>query len=205
MLATESGIKVAKPREKVPEYLIYEIIDGKPIHYKGYREVLAGKKSFSDIMGLSGIQSLIVAYFQRILFRTLDEEYYTIFSSESGIHLDRKNNLAGDILIFENKDLPIENIDEHYVEVPPKIVIEVDITADESDIENQPYLITKTQKLLDFGVEKVIWVLTKNKKITVATPQADLQIKDWDKDVEILDGIVCNVGAYLRQKGSSFA
>ncbi|MBU1821347.1 MAG: Uma2 family endonuclease [Bacteroidetes bacterium] len=184
---------------------MYEIIDGKPIHYKGYREVLVGKKTFSDVMGSSGIQSLIVAYFQRILFKALDEEHYKIFSSESGLHLDRRNNLAGDILIFKNEILPIENIDEHYVEVPPKIVIEVDITADENDIENQPYLITKTQKLLDFGVEKVIWVLTKNKKITVATPDADWQIKDWDKDVEILDGIICNVGEYLRQKGSSFA
>ena len=29
----------AKPR-KVPQHLIYEILDGKPVYYKGYREVI---------------------------------------------------------------------------------------------------------------------------------------------------------------------
>ena len=67
--------------------------------------------------------------------------------------------------------------------------------ADPSDIEQDSYLFKKTRKLLDFGVGKVIWITTKTKKATVAMPGADWQLKDWNKDVEILEGIPLNVGA----------
>ena len=205
MIATKSGAVSRKPRQKIPDYLIYEIIDGQPIHYQGYMEVVAGRKKFSDIMGSSKLQGFIVAYIQRLLLLNLDEERYVILSSEAGLHLDKRNNLAGDILIFTSSALPIEEIDEHYADVPPKIAIEVDITADANDMEPNTYIFKKTQKLLDFGVEKVIWITTKTKKVTVATPQADWQVKDWNKDVEILEGIILNVGAYLTRKGSAFA
>lgn len=205
MIGIKSKKGAANPQADVPEHLMYERIDGQPIHYRGYQEVLSGTKTFSEIMGSSGIQSLIIAYLQRLLFTKLDEGKYTIFSSESGLHLDKRNNLAGDILIFDNASLPIEAVDEHYVTVPPKVVIEVDITADPLDIEADTYLFTKTQKLLDFGVEKVIWITTKTKKVTVATPHTDWQVKDWHKEVEILEGITFNVGEYLVSKGSTFA
>lgn len=205
MLATQSKTGITKPRAEVPQYLLYERIDGQPIHYKGYREVMSGTKTFAEIIGSSGIQSLIIAYLQRLLFTRLNEGEFTIFSSESGLHLDKRNNLAGDILIFANEMLPIEAINEQYVSVPPRIVIEVDIAADPLDMEADTYLFTKTQKLLDFGVEKVIWITTKTKKVTVATPQADWQVKDWHKEVEILEGITFNVGGYLVEKGSAFA
>lgn len=206
MIATKLGKPVRRIAGKnIPDYLVLEIVDGQPIHYKGYREVLSGNKTFSEIMGSSGIQSLIVAYFQRMLFRQLEEELYTIFSSESGLHLDRRNNLAGDILIFDNAVLPNESITAHYVDIPPKIVIEVDIMADPSDIDPTAYLFKKTQKLLDFGVEKVIWITTNAKKVTVATSGTNWQVMDWDNEVEILEGITFNVGKYLVDKGFSFA
>ena len=205
MIATKSGVTSRKPRQKIPDYLIYEIIDGQPIHYKGYREVVAGHKTFSDIMGSSKLQGFIVTYIIVHLGRLLDDSKYTLISSEAGLHLDKRNNLAGDVLIFDSAALPIEEIDEHYADVPPKVVIEVDIMADPFDMEPNNYIFKKTQKLLDFGVEKVIWITTKTKKVTVATPQADWQVKDWNKDVEILEGITLNIGAYLTKKGSAFA
>lgn len=55
MIATKSGVQTRKPKQAVPEYLIYEIMDGKPIHYKGYREVLAGTKTVGEIMGSSSL------------------------------------------------------------------------------------------------------------------------------------------------------
>jgi len=39
----------------------------------------------------------------------------------------------------------------------------------------------------------------------IATANEEWQTQNWDKDVEILDGIVCNVGTYLKEKGSEFA
>jgi len=205
MIATKSGVQVRKPKMKVPEYLIYEIMDGKPIHYKGYREVLAGTKTFSEIMGSSSLQSLIVTHLIGVLIRQIDEDLFTILSSEAGLHLNKHNNLAGDILIFDNETLPIEAINEFYAQVPPKIVIEVDISADPTDISPDAYMFQKTQKLLNFGVERVIWITTQAKKVTVATTNEDWQTKDWHKDVEIMGGISCNVGQYLTKKCSPYA
>ncbi|TAE33966.1 MAG: Uma2 family endonuclease [Cytophagales bacterium] len=206
MVATKNSIQSRKPRLKVPDYLVYELIDGKPIYYKGYREVMSGEKTFSEIMGSSLLQSLIVGYVQRVLFKELSEDEYTVLASETGIHLDRRNNLAGDVLIFDNATLPIETINTFYAQVPPKVVIEVDITADPTDITPTNYIFQKTQKLLSFGVEKVIWITTDSKKVTVATAgNDDWLIKDWHKDIEVMNGVSFNIGQYLTQKGSPFA
>ncbi|GAB4041625.1 PDDEXK family nuclease [Spirosoma gilvum] len=205
MIATKSGIRAKRPKAKIPEYLIYEIMDGKPIHYKGYREVLAGTKKFSEIMGSSTLQALIVTHLIVLFGKQIDENQYTILSSEAGMHLDKRTNLAGDILIFDNATLPIDAINEFYAQVPPKVVIEVDISADSVDVDTDGYIFQKTQKLLNFGVEKVIWITTVAKKVTVATPQGDWQVKDWHKDIDVLDGIQFNIGQYLAKKGSSFA
>ncbi|WP_332368380.1 hypothetical protein [Spirosoma telluris] len=84
-------------------------------------------------------------------------------------------------------------------------MIEVDIAADPTDVTNDSYIFQKTEKLLKFGVEKVIWITTQAKKVTVATANDDWQVKDWHKDVDILNGISFNIGRYLTQKGSPFA
>lgn len=205
MVVTKSPQIVRKSAPKVPDYLIHEVMDGKPIYYRGYKEVLNGTKTFAEIMGSSTLQSFIIAYLQRLLYKFLDDEVYTILSSETGIHLNKYNNLAGDILIFENSVLPIEAIDEHYATVPSKVAIEVDINIEAPGLEIDSYIFNKTQKLLNFGVEKVIWITTKSKKVTVATRNEDWQVKDWNKDIEVFDGIIFNIGEYLRKKGSPFA
>ncbi len=61
MLAARTQTRAVKPGAEVPDYLIYERIDGQPIHYKGYREVLSGAKTFFEIMGSGGIQTLLIA------------------------------------------------------------------------------------------------------------------------------------------------
>ena len=205
MVVTKSPQIVRKSVSKVPDYLIHEVMDGKAIYYKGYEEVLNGTKTFAEIMGSSTLQSLIITHLIILLGKKVDDEKYTILSSETGIHLNKYNNLAGDILIFENSVLSIEAIDEHYATVPPKVAIEVDINIEAPDLEIDSYIFNKTQKFLNFGVEKVIWIITKSKKVTVATKNEDWQVKDWNKDIEVFDGIIFNIGEYLRKKGSSFA
>lgn len=206
MIATKSGVRAPrKPIVPIPDELIYEIIDGQPIHYKGYREVLSGQKTFSEIRWSNTLKGHIVSYLMFLLARTIDEEKSNVLTSEAGIHLDRRNNLAGDILIFDNATLSVADLDLHYAQVPPKIVIEVDIAADPYDMATDTYIFKKTQKLFDFGVEKLIWITTEAKKVTVAIPNEDWQTKDWNKDFEIMEGIVFNVSKYLAGKGSPFA
>ena len=78
------------PAKKIPAALIYEIMDGKPIYYKGYREVLRQEKTLEEVMGSSTLQGLILEFILRILFRQLDENQYHILTNETVLHLDKK-------------------------------------------------------------------------------------------------------------------
>lgn len=208
MIATKSPRK-SLPRisaKKIPNALIYEIIDSKPIYYKGYREVLSGNKSIEEIVGASNLQSTIIEYLLMVLYKFTDLKRYRILTNEAGIHIKHKTNLSGDILIYEKELLPVKSADKHYINIPPKIQIEVDIDA---DVENfgtpDNYIYTKTEKLLSFGVEKVIWVMSDSRKVLVATPNENWQVIDWYKEIEILENINFCVGKYLKDEGSPFA
>ncbi len=192
-----------KPKRAIPTSLIAEIMDGKPIYYKGYEAVLSGEKTIEDIMGASGLQVVIIEYLLEILFTNKRKYQYRILTNEPGLHLDKKNNLAADIAIYDKEKLPIKAIGKHYLKVPPKIQIEVDInvTSDDSNL----YYTQKTQRLLAFGVEKVIWIFSESKTVVVATPQANWQVIDWYQDIEILEGLTFSVGKYLKEEGSEFA
>jgi len=207
MIASPGPRKVLPkiPAKNIPSVLIHEIIDGKPLYRKGYREVLAKTRKIEDIMGSSSLQFFIIDYILRILYRNVNDEKYIIATNEAGLHVDRRNNLAGDILIFDKDILTIDKINKHYSNVPPKISIEIDLDIELEGLSEYSYISLKTRKLLEFGAEKVIWFLSESKNIMIATPQNNWEIQDWDKDVEIFEGIICNVGKYLREKGSEFA
>jgi hypothetical protein len=195
-----------KKLPKIPASLIYEVIDGKPIYYKGYREVLNGAKKISEIRRASTLQSIIIEYILRILFRGLDEKMYRIMTNEQGLHLEAKINLSADIAVFETSKLPLKSADKHYASVAPKIQIEIDVDADIEDFDSQDaYIYLKTDKLLAFGVEKVIWILSESKKLMIATKDENWQIANWHKEIEITEGLYFNIGQYLKEGESPFA
>lgn len=189
-----------KPRRKIPDSLIYEIMDGKPIYRKGYRDVLAGKKTLEEIMGASTLQSVIIAHLLKVIFSFIDDDSYFVLTGESGVHLDHRNNLSNDIAIFDQAVLTPAKISKKYANVPPQMAIEIDIEADTSEMTENGYIYKKTQKLFAFGVQKLIWVLTDPQVVIVATPER-IETVSWDKDVEIMDGNAFNIGAYLTKKG----
>lgn len=53
-------IPVTRPLTSVPKVLIYEVWNGKPIYYKGYRDVLAGRKTPYEVIACSDLQGAIV-------------------------------------------------------------------------------------------------------------------------------------------------
>ena len=197
MVALKEPHPVKRPPRNVPSYLVYEIMDGKPIYYKGYKNVMNGTKTFEEIMGASSLQGLIVFYLNGILFKFINEEIYTVLTSESGLHINHRNNLANDIAIFNEQTLKIS---KKYADVPPKIVFEIDIDAELSDMSETGYIYKKTKKLLDFGTEKVFWILTEPQVVIVATKES-IQTFDWNRNIEIMDGQAFNIGAYLEKKG----
>ena len=189
-----------RPKGKIPDALIYEIMDGKPVYRKGYREVLSGKKTIEEIMGASTLQSVIVAYLVIQIGKFIDDDAYFVLTGESGVHIDHRNNLANDIAIYDQTVLTPAKISKKYADVPPLIALEIDIEADTDEMTENGYLYKKTRKLFNFGVQKIIWVLTDAQVVMVATPER-IETVNWDKDVEIMDGQVFNIGAYLAKKG----
>ncbi len=202
-IALDSPRRAApKPRQRVPDSLIYEIMDGKPIYRKGYRDVLSGKKTCEELMGASTLQSIIVAYLVIQIGKFIDDDRYFVLTGESGVHIDHRNNLANDIAIYDQTVLTPAKISKKYADVPPLIAIEIDVEADVSVSSESGYIYKKTQKLFDFGVQKLIWVLTDAQVVLVATPER-IETVSWAKDVEIMEGNSFNIAAYLTKKGIS--
>lgn len=196
-----SAEKKTLRKRKVPDYLVYEMIDGTPIYYRGYRSVLNKTKKIDDIVGSSALQGVIGSFVLRVLYKFLDDSNYWVLTNEVGMHLDHRNNVSGDILIYEKSRLKASNINTGYAKAPANIAIEVDTKADLSILTFQQYLKLKTTKLHKFGVDKVIWILTASKQVIVAEPDKDWLLIDWNKDIEIINGITFNIGGYLKEKG----
>ncbi len=201
MVSTKSKIEKIK-KQKVPDYLVYEIMDGKPIYYKGYQDVLKKKKTLDDIMGCSSLQAVLVQYIMHLCFMKLDTRKYWFLTNEIGNHLDKGNNLSSDIAIYDKAVLTADKINLHYPDVPAKVLVEVDTKADLTEVGTAAYFHKKTQKLLDFGVEKVIWIFTASQKITIAERDATAwKTVNWNQAVELLEGHFFNIASYLEAEG----
>lgn len=182
----------------IPNYLVYEVIDGMPIYYKGYKAVVQQLKKLEDIMGSSGLQSYIISVIVEHLLFNIDRKRYKILYSELGLHLEFKNNLSADIAVYEKNQLK-RKLTKKYIHFAPKIAIEVDTKVEFDQLSSGDYINIKTQKLLDFGVDKVVWIFTESQKVLVATNEKDWLIKPWGKDIEIL-GCIFSIATLLKEE-----
>ncbi len=151
------GTVVKEREQKLLEALTYEVVDGEPIYYRGYKDVLEGKKQPEKVMASSALHSKILERLFRLLVKLLPEDKFRICVGEVGVRINDKNVRSLDMAIFYTKDVrDYENL-PHYYPVPPLATIEVDIRA---EVENDTdYIIQKTNNLLSFGVKKVMWYL----------------------------------------------
>jgi hypothetical protein len=185
----------------IPANLVYEVLDGQPIYYKGYKDVLQGTKNEEEIMGISGLQGIIISYLVEMIFSKIGSKHYRILFNEIGVHINHNQNLASNIGIYDKKLVTPDKITTQYLDLPAKVFLEVDIKADVEDLGETGYIRTKTQRLLEFGAEKVIWVLSKPKVVITATPDGKWAFSEWNSEVEILDGQCFNIGKYLEEEG----
>lgn len=186
--------------DQIPKYLIYETINNKHYYYNGYKEIVKNTKKQENIMGSSALQALIISTILRFLYKNLSEEDYEIVTNEAGLHIDKGDNLATDIGIYKTKALTSEKIDDKYLSIPPEVVIEIDTKIDTQN-DAMSYFYLKTEKLLNFGVEKVIWITSKSKKIMIATNNdKEWKILNWQEKIEIIDGISLSITDLLKQR-----
>ena len=90
-----------------------------------------------------------------------------------------------------------------YLGFPPEVVIEVDIKAELETADGLKdslgYVDKKTKELFNFGVKKVIWVLTDTEKVVVAEASQPWTFVDWSQDILVLDGCQVNVKAIVDE------
>jgi Uma2 family endonuclease len=185
----------------VPKMLIYEELNGRPLYRKGYKKFLNRTKTIEEIMGCSSLQAAIVSVFLSYLYRHVEDEGYEIMTNEAGLHISLGNNLSSDIIVYNSTDFLKYRLDDHYFDVAPKIVIEVDVKIELENMDATDYWTAKTDVLLGFGVEKVIWVFTEDKKIIIAESNKKWVVYDWTKDVELLPNHVLNLQNRIDKKG----
>ena len=193
-----------KNRRKIPDYLVSEVIDGISFYYRGYRSVLNNTKTLEDIMGDSGLQLILKEHISDLLKAKLNRKKYFIGSGDIGNHLDHRNNLGLDVVVFDRSLLTPDKITTKYIDVPPVMDVEVDVNVELPDRTSdlfQEFVVRKVNRLFAAGAEKVVWVFSRSKKVMSATPHAPWQVYNWDSDVELMEGVVMNIAAYLKEEG----
>ena len=208
MTYTKPTIPPSDPvaEERIPDAYISEVIDGYRYPYKGAREAIEHNETPESIMGDSGLQ----AYIKRLLFlhilQALGNRPYEVFSGEIGLHIDNNNNLSLDLTIFNRNELTPDKITTSFVGVIPKIVIEIDVNVESpklDSIEGYNFLLKKINRLHAAGVERVIWIFTKDRKIVVTESEKLWHVLDLNESIDVMEGVAFNLLELLGAEGIS--
>ncbi|GGH37273.1 hypothetical protein GCM10007423_30190 [Dyadobacter endophyticus] len=187
--------------ETIPASLIFEELDGRPLYRKGYKEVLANNLSPEEIMGCSFIQALIARILSSYFAEILRGKPYLVTSNEGGLHVSLGNNLTNDVAVFDRamiKDI----FSKKYADVPPKVAIGVDIKIEADQFPDpKDYISRKSEKMIEFGTESVIWVLTDNRKIMVMDRSREWFVCEWDETVPLFDQYQFCLNDLLKKEG----
>lgn len=181
-------------KRTIPAALIYEQWAGTPVYYKGYRDVLAGKKTIEEARSTTDIQGVLTALIVGYVSTQIDRKTYLLATNGAGLQLSSTDNLCNDVVIYEKGK--VGKLRGKFFDIPPKIVIEVDIKADVTEFDNgaDGYVMQKARKLLDFGVERVFWIITSIQKIYVIDRNDPTwHIVDWSTPINVLDDCQLNV------------
>ena len=169
----------------IPPHLIYEQLNGIPIYYKGYKDVLNKTKTLEDIMGYGELQWFILNTLGDYLKENLPKTY-KILTGEGGLHLGHKKNLSLDMTIFLKSQLSYKTLKNKYTKKIPQVVIEIDTKADPDTLKKTNYYAEKTQQLLDFGVPMLVWLFTDSEKVIIATNNTPWSTLNWSDEITIL-------------------
>ena len=81
----------------------------------------------------------------------------------------------------------------------PKALIynEIDVSIDLPADSETAYIKRKANKMLSYGVSKVIWAFTASKSVLIATPSDPWHWMDWYNNVDLLEGYAVNIGQFM--------
>ena len=191
--------------QNIPKHLIYEMVDGMPIYYKGYKDYLNDTEQLNELGASSLLQSVLATLMATRLNLLLAQHYgkkYLVLTNELGILFKKKSWRAADVGIVEHDKFKtlLKELNNEYIKTPPKIVIEIDTKADLSEFDNSfGYYQKKTKELLDFGVERVIWIYTDTQTVMLAEQGQPWQLQEWTESFEVLENIELNISELMEE------
>ncbi|MDX1942712.1 MAG: hypothetical protein SFU99_19265 [Saprospiraceae bacterium] len=194
-MSTTAAKKKREKKQEIPEYLIYEMDEGKPIYYRGYKDVLNKKKTPEQIMGSSALQSLLVMLILDALKGKLSDDYLRL-PAELGLKFADKSWRNLDIAIYDKRKVLDRSIFliNKYIDIPPEVVIEIDTKAELTESPDPAsYFQRKTDQLLDAGVQRVIWIFTATQKHLVAVKDQKWEMDNWSADIAVMENIHINI------------
>ncbi len=178
--------KGKKAATKIPAYLVYEVVNGKPIYYKGYKEVLDKTKTFEEIIMESKLQAGLKAALSAFLYFVLQKKGYQLATGELGVNISKTNKRGADLAVFKAENW---SWDSKFSDLPPEVAIEIDVQAEVEDQQEMSYIHEKIKDYLAFGVRKVIWIFTKERLVVEATAQLPWLTHDWSAEIEVVEGV----------------
>ena len=196
VLAAKKSEKDEK-REKLLRLLTYEVVDGKPIYYRGYRDVLEGKKQPEEVMGSSLLHARLVIRVSSFLESHLRGKY-VVAGGELGYWVEKGRTWRSlDVAVFRYEDVKDKLENDEYIDVPPVLVVEINVRAEVGS--EGLYVVEKTQQLLESGVSKVLWIFTGERKVLVAERGKGWEVKGWNEDIDLIEGLKLNVDRLLKE------
>lgn len=175
-----------KPVPKILKRLVFEVVKGKPIYYKGYRDVLNKTKTLEESKLETQLQTGLKARIAASIGLTLLNSSFQIAVGKLGLILSKHDQRAADVAIFKAENWRWE---PKFSNLPPEVIIEIDVQAELEDMTEMEYVKGKIKDYHAFGVQKVIWIFTKEKLVFVATEQLPWLAYDWSAEVEVVDGV----------------
>lgn len=186
-----------KDNRRLRDALTYEVVDGKPIYYKGYRQVLNGKLNLESVMAESILQAWLKAQLSALLIQQLRGKNFEILTGELGVWVKKDDYRGADLSIFRSENFVLTS---HFTRVPPEVVVEIDVQADLEKLSEGDYVWRKIEDYLQFGVKRIVWIFTASRKIVVATEQKPWLTLDWDATIETVEGATFNLEKMLEGK-----
>jgi hypothetical protein len=189
-------LKVETPK-KIPRHLIYEMDEGRPIYYRWYKEYLNGNENYEETMPDSSLQSWLKNQISFLItFFLQGNKNYVVTVGEQGLSLKKKSWRGADIAIFKRENFQLT---PEFAKLPPEVVIEINIKG---YYETQEKALAdyerKNAQLLEFGVQKIIWIFTEPRQITVLT-KSGRENFNWNESISVMDGIEFNAQALIDQ------
>ena len=175
---------------RIPETLIYEMANGKPIYYRGWQDVLTGEKTIEQVMASSLMQSYLVGEVFAATHVALRKKYI-LGTNEAGLKFKKGEWRSADICLWTKASLKGTPLHDHYSQIIPEIVIEVDTKADL--LTNPNYYFDKTKELHRNGVRRVLWIFTSSEQVMIAEKGEKWTVQDWSESFEVVDGFMLNI------------